>query len=88
MFIGVVVTRRKTNSTVFEYHERTAKAGGPNREIVDVANEVARRYSSDWDIACTSLSEYEYKSFVRKLNREKQMVEEMTGVQFEDRGVV
>lgn len=84
MFVGVTLTRKKTGTIIREYHIVTHSYGGPNRGMVDVAKRVARRYSSDWIISCLQLTEFEFYGLMDRIRYEKQTIEKMTGVKFDE----
>jgi hypothetical protein len=73
---------------IHEYHEININHGGPNRAIVLAAENAQKRFSSEWEVSCLQLSEYEYRQALAGIACEKMTIERMTGVQFEDRGVV
>jgi hypothetical protein len=84
MFVGVTLTRKKTGTTIQEYHVATHTYGGPNRAIVDVAKRVAQRYSSDWIISCIQLTEFEFYGIMDRIKQEKRTIEKKTGVRFDE----
>lgn len=84
MFVSVVLERKRTGSIIREYHAIELGYGGPNRGIVEVAKNVARRHTCDWIISCMQLTEYEFRAVAHELASERRMVEKMMGFSFEE----
>jgi hypothetical protein len=84
MFVGVTIKRRNTGTVVHEYHTVCTKYGGPNRGIVEVAKSVSIRYSSDWEINCIRLTEWQFDSCMSIIQSEKSTIEKKTGVKFDE----
>jgi hypothetical protein len=82
MFVEVTVYRKKTGTIIREYREKQVGYGGPNRSIVEIAEEVTKEYSIEFSITLMSITEFDFRAETSKLIREKTIIEKMTGVVF------
>ncbi len=82
MFVEVTVYRQKTGTVIREDREKQVGYGGPNRSIVEIADEVSKEYSSDFSINLISITEFDFRSETTVIAKEKAIIEKMTGVVF------
>jgi hypothetical protein len=80
MFVGVTIKRIGTDTVLREFYEVESEFGGPNRGMVEVARSVSERFTSEWDVHCCQLTEFEYRAFVRGQKAEKEQIEKAIGM--------